>query len=74
MKQNSEKNFRKYKNYMKNCRIEVLKPKTEDKTANQFNFCCSSKKGILYTVTIDIDFLTANKFKFKIKFKLTFKI
>ena len=64
MKQNNETINQKFKIYMKTCHIEVIKPKIEDKTANQFNFCSSSKNG--NTAIIEIYFKTVNKFKFKI--------
>ena len=34
-----------FKNYMKPRRIEVIKPKIEDKTTNQINFSCSENDG-----------------------------
>ena len=42
MKNKVSKNF---KNYMKPRRIEVIKPKIEDKTTNQINFGCSGNDG-----------------------------
>ena len=41
---------------LKTCRIEVIKPIIEDKTANQVNCGCSRKCWVLVVTEIDLQF------------------
>ena len=41
---------------MKTCRIEVIRPKIEDKTANQITLGCTSKDGGTVITETDLEF------------------